>query len=292
MSAALGWGRRGRVASAGVGVGFAVAVALLAACGSAAGPHDGAARTTIRASGVVVGPIGRGAEQVYVLRPRGVVCSIVVFGHGWSDRTPTRYLPWLDHLLRRNNAVIYPRYQLTDDLSQPLARVRDAWRAGIRAGFRRLGRGRVPVVAAGYSFGGGLAYEYAARAASWGVPAPLALQSIFPYAAFLAGPLPLPRATRVLIQVGDRDARVGRRGGERLWRLLSGRPARLQTVRSSDGFVAEHLAPQGTSQAARRAFWGPLDALIAWARAKSPVRPGRLARPPCQPRSLGEALDR
>ena len=52
--------------------------------------------------------IGRGADQVWLMRPTGSVRVIVVFVHGWTTGVPTDWAPWLSHLRARGALVIYP----------------------------------------------------------------------------------------------------------------------------------------------------------------------------------------
>lgn len=216
---------------------------------------------------------GSGAGSVWVLRPSGPVRDVVVFAHGWKHApSPTarpwveQFRPWLTHLLAEDTAVVFPQYQLGGDDPGP-ARV-DSFRRGLQLGFHRLGGGGVPVVAAGYSFGGSLVFYYAAEARRWGLPEPRAVDSIFP-----VGPIPgapvttLPSLDRAVLEVGDRDVVAGRSGADAWWRLLArARRRRLLLVRSTPTFVADHAAPKRTGAGARAAFWRPLDVLLAGAR--------------------------
>jgi hypothetical protein len=122
---------------------FVVGLALLASACSSGRP---------KAQVAWQGPFGkRLAEQVYVFRPHGPVRSIVVFGHGWSDYTPAKFMPWFTHLVHNGNAIVYPRYQATDSLSELHSgtQVRRAWFRGLRTGFAHLRLRGVPVVAVG-----------------------------------------------------------------------------------------------------------------------------------------------
>lgn len=226
------------------------------------------------------GPFGkRLRDRVYVIRPSGTIRSVVVFGHGWSDYTPAKYRKWLDHLVDEGSGIVYPRYQSTDSLEEWHSgdRVRSGWFRGIRTGLAHLGAPDVPVVAAGFSAGATLAYLYAVRAAAIGLPVPSAVDAIFPggTAELVPGAVeagPLPANVRVLVQIGDRDAVAGRLGADVIWRSLRAVPAadkRYEIVRSSGELEATHLAPQLTTSAARRAFWAPLDAVIAAARRRA-----------------------
>lgn len=236
----------------------AAAAALLAAVFAVAAPPP-----------AVEGPLGTGASQVWILRPSGPVRSIVVFGHGWKSSPPAttrqwldQFAPWLKHLVAGGSAVVFPRYQLGGDAQG--APTVTAYRAGLEAAFARLPSG-VPVVVAGYSYGAVLGVAYAANARAWSLPRPVALDAIFPALLVAGVPLP-PLAPRVaaLVQVGDRDTDAGTGGARQIWAWLKGHVRRrYEVVASRDGFVAVHAAPKLATAAARRAFWSPLDALIA-----------------------------
>jgi len=179
-----------------------------------------------------------------------------------------QFRPWLDHLAARGDAVIFPRYQLGGDTTGP-ARA-DSYRAGLAEGLRRLPvPAGTPVVVMGYSYGASLALTYAANARAWHLPAPTAVDAVFPAGEIPGVPLPaLPPSTRVLIQVGDRDTAAGPGGAAAFWAWLSGHPAkkkRYAVVRSHGSFVADHPSPKATTAAARRAYWAPLDRLVTLA---------------------------
>ena len=218
----------------------------------------------------VEGPFGRGAAQVWLVLPSGRPHRIVVFGHGWKSARPVpqlawvdQFRPWLDHLAARGDVVVFPRYQLGADDSPGGARIA-AYRRGLTTAFEHLSGLHVPVVVAGYSFGASLAFYFAADARRWGLPQPAAVDAVFP-----AGPIgavpssALRRNVRVLIQVGDRDTVAGSAGASSFRAWLGTHALRYRVVHSSGSFVATHAAPKETRAAARRAFWQPLDTLIA-----------------------------
>ena len=207
-----------------------------------------------------------------MLTPSRAIRDVVVFGHGWKVAPPSpaypwvgQFRPWLDHLLARGSAIIFPRYQLGTGDPQDAQRVRD-FEAGIRLGYVHLGTPKVPFVAVGYSFGASLALYYAADAQRWHLPQPRAVDAIFPAGLIPDVPLPtLPSSTRVLIQVGDADTEAGSTGADQVWHWLSHHPAsrkRDQIVHSTPAFTANHAAPKSTTPAARAVFWAPLDQLI------------------------------
>jgi poly(3-hydroxybutyrate) depolymerase len=262
---------RGRLAM------VALAAAALVAAAALAAPAPSA---TGRSSGQIIRivEIGNGAGAAWLFVPAKPPSCVVVFIHGAGDLTPVRYEAWLDYLaISKGCAVIFPRYQATAAAGTPEQALRGL-RAGIATSlaylrnarfglYRERARAVLPVVVAGFAYGGSLAIYYAANAQRWGLPVPAAIDSIFPVPGRIPGaPLaPLPRSTRVLIQVGDQDRVAGRAGGDDLWRYLASHPAarkRFQLVRSTEGLKAVHVAPLQPTAAAQSVFWPPLDAFI------------------------------
>jgi hypothetical protein len=207
--------------------------------------------------------LGAGAAEVWILWPRAAPTSIVVFGHGWSTPLPTdAFAPWLAHLRARGSVVVYPRYRLEAGDATSAALV--AFEQGVRTAFAHLHALRgLPVVAVGKSFGGSAVFYYAADAATWHVPAPEAILSIFPAGPIGALPPRRPPArTRVTFFVGDADTVAGSGGAQTFLHWLGGR-ARYVVVHSRPGFVADHDSAQRSDTAARAIFWTPLDRLIS-----------------------------
>jgi pimeloyl-ACP methyl ester carboxylesterase len=212
-------------------------------------------------------PLGAGASQVWVLRPSGPIRSVVVFLHGWGAFSPEG-TPWIDHLRARGNAVVFPRYQRgqSDRATSTIYRLRD----GLRRAFAQEQLRAKPVVAMGISWGANLAFQYGAQAQTWGVPVPRVVAALNPASLRFGGPPKrgLPASVRVLLMVGDAD-RPG--SAQAFWHWLGRHPGgskEFRTVRSTPTFRADHSAPTLSTPAARRAFWRPVDRLIAWARAR------------------------
>jgi len=189
---------------------------------------------------------------VWIFRPADPPRSLVVFVHGLGlgETTPVNHRPWLEHLARQGNAVIYPRYER--NLGSRLA-VRHLV-VGVRLAFRRLGSPKLPLVAIGYSRGGELVADYAAVARLAGPP-PAEVLTVFP--------------------AGDHDSVVDGAGGHQLLVRLAAAgfpPDRISVtvIRSRGGFVATHLAPLQVTPAAKAAFWAPADRTVDRARARTP----------------------
>jgi dienelactone hydrolase len=216
-------------------------------------------------------PYGRGAGQVWVLRPAGrEIASVVVYLHGWGAVLPFEWhQAWLDHLLARGSAVLFPRYQ-PGSVDDPAVVTPIDLRQGLAQGFRALRAGDVPVVAAGFSFGATLTFAYAARAREWGVPTPVAVYAIFPVDPVTIHPtldVTPPPSTRVVLLAGEDDAVVGRAGADSLWRELEAVPRsrkQYRIVRTTDDLLADHEAPTYVqSPVVRETFWAPLDELVS-----------------------------
>ena len=52
-----------------------------------------------------------------LMLPSPILHLIIVFMHGWGATTPVFYRAWIDHIVRKGNIVIYPRYQ--KDITTP-----------------------------------------------------------------------------------------------------------------------------------------------------------------------------
>ena len=189
---------------------------------------------------------GKDAAQVWVFRATDrKPQALVLFFHGLGDQqetTPYHHRPWLRHLAEQGDVVVYPRFELYPGAGGGL---RNAL-AGIEAARAKVPAG-LPVVAIGYSRGGGMAVDYAAIASAVGV-VPNAVLAVFP--AVVDPPLDM------------RSVRAGTR-----FVLAAARyPSRLvatEIVRSRRGFSATHLSVLDTTAGARAAFWDRADRLIA-----------------------------
>ena len=237
------------------------AVALLVIIGAADAASNGGCSIT--------GPFGSGRAQVWLLRPAVPPRSIVVFAHGWTAVEPT---DWhrvrFDHLCSRGSLVVFPRYQV-DGLDRWQQGV-DGFRRGVQIAFARLRPVKVPVVAAGFSFGAALANYYAGNAGRWGVPSPYGVFSIFPTTRIPGRQAGRPSASaRFVLLAGDRDEVVGTEGAEDFLMWLKGHPEDRKTyrlVRSNGAFVAHHEAPKAMTAASTRVFWAPIDQMVVAAR--------------------------
>jgi acetyl esterase/lipase len=229
-----------------------LAAGLTAGCG-----EDEAALVTERA--------GSGPGAVTIIRPAELAedVPVVLFLHGWGATEPARYRPWLEHLARAGNAVIYPRYQ--DSFAEPPAQVLGNVVVGVRLALERLDEDPRSLVAAGHSAGGALAADYAAVARAVGLPVPRAILAAYPGRRFAGARVGIPPAgeipsgVEVLALRGADDDVVDPAAAREI-----GARGRLLVIRTAG--ARDHLAPQRDDPVSRREFWERLDALIARAR--------------------------
>jgi acetyl esterase/lipase len=215
---------------------------------------------------VDVGSGAQGAAIFLPVRKAGRPGPVVIFLHGWVALDPRRYGPWIGHLVQRGTTVIYPAYQTKPayDTITPLADLL----AGVRLALARVRLAPGRLVVAGHSAGAALAADYAAVAASEGLPVPAAVFSIYPGRKLrhLAVPIPtanlaeIARGTRLLVFAGERDTAVGTGTARRIAALATQADTTLRII--DDDEVDEHSAPRRFNGAAQRTFWAPLDALV------------------------------
>ena len=145
-------------------------------------PAAGPGSATYPYASVVETTYGSGDTQYWLYEPSSPGPSakpVIVFCHGWGALVPDPYLGWLEHLARRGNVVIFPKYQ--SSLATSPSTFTDNAVAAIEAALVELASGPHAVVdlarvaVAGHSFGGVVAANLAARAAAEGLPAFLAL---------------------------------------------------------------------------------------------------------------------
>ncbi|MGI9188423.1 MAG: hypothetical protein ACR2J9_13050 [Gaiellales bacterium] len=233
-----------------------LAALLLAACGGTAAPSTSDAPTTVRPA--TTAPTTATAD---VFPAAGDERATVVLLHGWNDVAPTGYEPWITHLTASGVTVIYPRYQrgILSTPSQMLEGTEQALRAGLAEASPQG-----PVIAAGYSLGGGFAVVYAANAAAWDLPQPAAVYGVFP-AMPPTVPEPfgtVPKATTVTLIAGDADQVVGTLGANQLAAAIAPHPATIEILASTAAIAFDHFAPKRTDAPAQRAFWTPLDRIV------------------------------
>lgn len=237
-----------------------LAVVLLAGCGGGTTTSTGDAPTTIEVTTTATAPNASEATAD-VFPAEGAERATVVLYHGWTDIEPDDYQPWIDHLTATGVTVLYPRYQRSV-LSLPGQMLADA-EAATKDGFAKAPTTK-PVIAVGYSLGGGYAVVYGANAAAWKVPEPAAVYGIFPARPPVV-PEPfgtVPTKTPVTLLVGDRDTVVGELGANELAAAIAPHPATIDILSSTEQIAFDHLSAKRIDAPAQKAFWAPLDRIV------------------------------
>jgi acetyl esterase/lipase len=192
---------------------------------------------------------GQGEEAYYIFEPvqpaPTKALPVIAFLHGYLGVDPDRdgYAAWINHLVRRGNLVIFPVYQAQD--SRDGTRYTDNALAALKAAFQRLQDGSharpdlANFLAVGYSAGGVIATNLAARAEKNGLPVPKALFAVTPGGCANCSILAIrnftldsqaelaaiPPTTKILILVGEQDVVVGRSAGNLIWQNTPQVPA-------------------------------------------------------------------
>jgi len=157
---------------------------------------------------------GVGVHQYWIfepLCPQPETAPLIIFNHGWLAIHPLIYQEWIDHLVRKGNIVIYPRYQF-----------------GPLYGYQRFANNAVDAVTAalkeleknnhvhpdldkvaivGHSLGGGITVYMAAVAQQGHLPIPKAImpvQPALPFGATIDFSL-ISNETFMLVVVGEDD---------------------------------------------------------------------------------------
>ena len=247
-----------------------LAALLLAGCGHGdGGDGDGGLREQRRGD-LVYATGGEGAGRVTVIRRADADGTLppLLFLHGWGATEPHFYGPWIEHLARAGNAVIFPRYQ--DSFAEPPTQVLGNALVGIRTALAGLDVDRDALVVVGHSAGGALAADYAAVAGEVGLPVPRAVLSLYPGRAFrgIRAAIPaagaVPAGVRLVVMTGADDTVVDPADARAI--VAGAATDERELVRVTAPGASDHIGPQRATAVARRTFWARLDALIAEAR--------------------------
>ena len=209
---------------------------------------------------------------------------VVVFLHGWGGTDPAFYRPWIDHLVRRGNVVLWIRYQeslLTfsiDFVPNMLTALRNGL-ARLQQDADRPKPELDKLAVVGHSMGGVLTMTLAARAADEGFPPFKAVMTVHPGAGItgsevLADFSRIPASTLLLCVSGSEDPDLGPLAAS-LYAQASSVPAGNKDFilvnsdrRYAPPLVADHFAPNCVSDADVNAldvngYWKWFDGLIA-----------------------------
>ncbi|HSE33173.1 MAG TPA: alpha/beta fold hydrolase, partial [Pyrinomonadaceae bacterium] len=182
-------------------------------------------------SAVIKNRYGKGGNEYWIYepdKPKPTTAPVVVFLHGWGGTNPLYYGAWIDHIVKRGNIVVFPRYQSSiltrreDFIPNALYAVKDAVkRLQTEPGHVRPDINKVATV--GHSLGGLLAASVAALAGESGLPRIRAVMSVEP--GLTRSPANVPLAdlkkiesdTLLIAVAGDRDTLVDDEDAKRIY---------------------------------------------------------------------------
>jgi pimeloyl-ACP methyl ester carboxylesterase len=194
-------------------------------------PSDGPGGKQYLHTRVTKNRYGTGNQEYWIFEPdtpKPASAPLVVFIHGWGGMNPLYYGAWLDHLVKRGNIVVYPRYQAT--LLTPIGEFLPSTLEAIKDSITRLQteRGHVKpdlekFAVVGHSVGGLLAASVAALASESNLPRVRAVMSVEPGITEAPINIPLadlkqiPAETLLLAVAGDQDTLVRDSDAKRIY---------------------------------------------------------------------------
>jgi pimeloyl-ACP methyl ester carboxylesterase len=232
-------------------------------------PKDGPGGSRLPHAEVIKHRYDSGGREYWIYepdKPQPRRAPVIVFLHGWGGTNPAAYGAWLDHLVRRGNIVIYPRYQA--DLLSLVSEFTGNAIAAIKSALNRLqtedGHVRPDLdkfAVVGHSMGGLLTANVAALAAKSGLPKVRAMMPVEPgqtnnplglFVLELADLGNIPADTLLLSVVGEEDGLVGDYDGKRIFNeatKVSAANKNFVTLMSDEhgepALTAGHYAPTG-----------------------------------------------
>ena len=230
---------------------------------------------------------GEGGTQYWIIEPAQPApksAPLVIFLHGWTAMTPDTYRGWVNHLAKRGNIVVYPRYQAkllspaTEFFPNTVVAVRDALAVLAQPGHVKPDLERVALV--GHSAGGVQTANYAVLAALEKLPAAKAVMIVEPGQGKNGGFKIIamedcekfPATLKLIVMIGDADGMVGEGCARTIWRDTGHVRERAFVTLRSDAhgtpvLNANHIAPISWNRAATDALdwlglWRTFDALM------------------------------
>jgi dienelactone hydrolase len=181
-------------------------------------PERGPGGREYRHNGVIEGSFGWGGKQYWLFEPtdpRPDKAPVIIFNHGWAGMLPRFYQRWIEHIVKRGNIVIYPRYQRS--ILTPSERFTPNMVTAVRAALEKLATEEHvrpdldKVAAVGHSMGGVLSANLAAVAGREGLPELKAVMCIEPGMGprdVLMDFTEIPTGTLILGVLGEDDSYV------------------------------------------------------------------------------------
>ncbi|HEV8137907.1 MAG TPA: alpha/beta hydrolase [Pyrinomonadaceae bacterium] len=227
-------------------------------------PETGPGGKQLPHAAVIKNRYGKGGTEYWIYepdKPKPKQAPVVIFLHGWGGTNPLYYGAWIDHIVKRGNIVVFPRYQssILTRREDFIPNTLDAIKAALKQLQTEPGHVRpelTRVATVGHSLGGVLSASVAALAKESNLPRVRAVMSVEP--GLTRQPAMVPMAdlkkiesdTLLLSIAGDRDTLVEDYDAKRIYyestRVSAANKDFVKLVTDDRGFpslIANHRAP-------------------------------------------------
>lgn len=251
-------------------------------------PTDGPGGSNYSHDSIRQSRYGFGVRQFWIFEPSDPTpesAPLIVFNHGWAAFFPLYYKAWIDHLVKRGNIVVYPRYQLGLVLGTRSAKQNAIHAVQKAITILQNGDHVTPdlekFAILGHSLGGGITAEMAVLAEEQGLPFPRAVMPVQPFIrldTMMKNFHDIPASTFLLVVVGENDTIVGNFSGKTIFTTADQIPLDRKDfiIQRTDrhgkpALVADHIAPMcipGSSNVDAMDYfstWKLFDALTDYA---------------------------
>jgi len=234
-------------------------------------PASGPGGASYRHAAVQKSVYGENENQYWLFEPSDPVprsAPLIIFLHGWGAVNPQAYGAWIEHLVRRGNIVVYPRYQT--GRRYPPGKIAPNAAQAVKNAIACLRNGRHvqpetdKTAVVGHSAGGQTAANLAVLAKSSGLPEPKAVMCVEPGKSWNKRELSriplldlslIPKDVLLLTVAGDKDNIASDVDARRIIRESVHVPRRnknfvlvVSDAHGRPSLTADHFAPCAVSE--------------------------------------------
>ncbi len=227
-------------------------------------PTEGCGGTTYAYEEVKISNFAKKAGGFFIFEPQTPLLDnlsrdsigrapVIIFLHGYSAYNPMVYGNWINHLVRKGNIVIFPRYQKNVFAPRPKKFIQNVINS-IKGGWEELQKeGHVPIETTapvsyiGHSFGGAIIANMSTKWDSIGIPKPEAAMLVSPgtgpFDKFILDDYSsIPSDTKMLITVSENDEVVGSRMGKKIFNTATNTLSRNLLIQHADDYGSQKIS--------------------------------------------------